>query len=131
MIKKVTLLTTLGAITIGIAIGVSANGIVQKVQSEIRGDFVIKTNGQIQTLKSVDGETVYPMLYEGTTYLPVRAIAELNNKLTTMLNMILFIFIISPYHRFIFQKLYFATQFHFCTAPVIASSSTSYSKPST
>lgn len=53
MIKKVTLLTTLGAITIGIAIGVSANGIVQKVQSEIRGDFVIKTNGQIQTLKSV------------------------------------------------------------------------------
>ena len=80
MIKKVTLLTTLGAITIGIAIGVSANGIVQKVQSEIRGDFVIKTNGQIQTLKSVDGETVYPMLYEGTTYLPIRAIAELNNK---------------------------------------------------
>ena len=80
MIKKVTLLTTLGAITLGIAIGVSANGIVQKVQSEIRGDFVIKTNGQIQTLKSVDGETVYPMLYEGTTYLPVRAIAELNNK---------------------------------------------------
>ena len=70
MIKKVTLLTTL-AITIGIAIGVSANGIVQKVQSEIRGDFVIKTNGQIQTLKSVDGETVYPMLYEGTTYLPL------------------------------------------------------------
>ena len=80
MIKKVTLLTTLGAIILGIAIGVSANGIVQKVQSEIRGDFVIKTNGQIQTLKSVDGETVYPMLYEGTTYLPVRAIAELNNK---------------------------------------------------
>ena len=80
MIKKVTLLTTLGAITLGIAIGVSANGIVQKVQSEIRGDFVIKTNGQIQTLKSVDGETVYPMLYEGTTYLPIRAIAELNNK---------------------------------------------------
>ena len=35
MIKKVTLLTTLGAITLGIAIGVSANGIVQKVQSEI------------------------------------------------------------------------------------------------
>ena len=43
MIKKVTLLTTLGAITIGIAIGVSANGIVQKVQSEIRGDFVINS----------------------------------------------------------------------------------------
>ena len=39
-------------------------GLYKKVQSEIRGDFVIKTNGQIQTLKSVDGETVYPMLYE-------------------------------------------------------------------
>lgn len=27
---------------------------------------------RFKQLKSVDGETVYPMLYEGTTYLPVR-----------------------------------------------------------
>lgn len=80
MNKKLTALLTTGALVAGIAVGVSANGFIQKVQSELRGDFVVQTNGQVQTLKNANGEVVYPMLYEGTTYLPVRAIAELNNK---------------------------------------------------
>ena len=80
MNKKLTALLTTGALAAGIVVGASANGIIQKVQSELRGDFVVQTNGQIQTLKNANGEVVYPMLYEGTTYLPVRAIAELNNK---------------------------------------------------
>ena len=80
MNKRLTAVIATGALAAGIVVGASANGIIQKVQSELRGDFVIKTNGQVQTLKNVNGDTVYPMLYEGTTYLPVRAIAELNNK---------------------------------------------------
>lgn len=80
MNKKITALAATGALAIGIVVGVSANGIIEKVQSEIRQDFTIKVNGQVQTLKNVNGEVVYPMLYEGTTYLPVRAISELNNK---------------------------------------------------
>ena len=80
MNKRLTAVIATGALAAGIVVGASANGIIQKVQSELRGDFVIKTNGQVQTLKNVNGGTVYPMLYEGTTYLPVRAIAELNNK---------------------------------------------------
>lgn len=80
MNKKITALAATGALAIGIVVGVSANGIIEKVQSEIRRDFTIKVNGQVQTLKNVNGEVVYPMLYEGTTYLPVRAISELNNK---------------------------------------------------
>ena len=35
MIKKVTLLTTLGAITLGIAIGVSANGLYKKYNRKL------------------------------------------------------------------------------------------------
>lgn len=80
MNKKLTAVITTGALAAGIVVGASANGIIQKVQSELRGDFVVQTNGQVQTLKNANGELVYPMLYEGTTYLPVRAIAELNNK---------------------------------------------------
>lgn len=80
MNKKLTAVITTGALAAGIVVGASANGIIQKVQSELRGDFVVQTNGQVQTLKNANGEVVYPMLYEGTTYLPVRAIAELNNK---------------------------------------------------
>ena len=73
MNKRLTAINATGALAAGIVVGASANGIIQKVQSELRGDFVIKTNGQVQTLKNVNGETVYPMLYERTTYLPVRA----------------------------------------------------------
>lgn len=80
MNKKMTALAATGALAIGIVVGASANGIIEKVQSEIRQDFTIKVNGQVQTLKNVNGEVVYPMLYEGTTYLPIRAISELNNK---------------------------------------------------
>lgn len=73
MNKRLTAINATGALAAGIVVGASANGIIQKVQSELRGDFVIKTNGQVQTLKNVNGETVYPMLYERTTYLPVQA----------------------------------------------------------
>lgn len=80
MNKKITAIAATGALALGIVVGASANGIIEKVQAELRGDFVIKTNGQVQTLKNANGEVVYPLLYQGTTYLPVRAISELNNK---------------------------------------------------
>ena len=58
MNKKLTALLTTGALAAGIVVGASANGIIQKVQSELRGDFVVQTNGQIQTLKNANGEVV-------------------------------------------------------------------------
>ena len=79
MNKRLTAINAIGALAAGIVVGASANGIIQKVQSELRGDFVIKTNGQVQTLKNVNGETVYPMLYERTTYLPVQAYINYKN----------------------------------------------------
>ena len=70
MIKKVTLLTTLGAITLGIAIGVSANGIVQKVQSEIRGDFIIKTDVYKRQGKSYNNKMERYARLSKNIYLP-------------------------------------------------------------
>lgn len=80
MKKRITVLTACLLCAAGIAVGVSAAGIIQKVQSEIRPDFTVKIDGEVRTFKSADGKTVYPMLYEGTTYLPVRAIGELMGK---------------------------------------------------
>lgn len=78
--KKVTVLTAGILCAVGIVIGVSAAGVIQKVQSEIRPDFTVKIDGETRTFKNANGEVVYPMLYEGTTYLPVRAIGEIMGK---------------------------------------------------
>ncbi|MCI8403784.1 MAG: hypothetical protein HFE49_02655 [Clostridia bacterium] len=80
MMKKVTVLTAGILCAAGIAIGASATGIIRKVQSEIRPDFTVKIDGEVRTFKNADGDVVYPMLYEGTTYLPLRAIGEIMGK---------------------------------------------------
>lgn len=66
--------------TAGIVIGASAAGIVQSIKAELRPDFEIVIDGKKQTFKNADGDTVYPILYEGSTYLPIRAIGEIMGK---------------------------------------------------
>lgn len=78
--KKKVIALTVCALCVGVIAGASASGIIQKVQSEIRPDFTVKVDGEKRTFKNVNGDVVYPMLYEGTTYLPVRAIGELMGK---------------------------------------------------
>lgn len=80
MMKKITVLTGSILCALGIVVGASAAGVIQKVQSEIRPDFTVKLDGEVCVFKNANGETVYPMLYNGTTYLPVRAIGELTGK---------------------------------------------------
>ncbi|MCL2816448.1 MAG: copper amine oxidase N-terminal domain-containing protein, partial [Oscillospiraceae bacterium] len=52
---------------------------VTTIQAQLRPDITIKYNGEIQTMKNANGEVVYPLSYNGTTYLPVRAISGLLN----------------------------------------------------
>ncbi len=68
------------ALAVGIGIGVFAAGMVDDIKAEIRRDFTVVIDGKTQTFKDAKGETVYPVLYEGTTYLPVRAIGEMMGK---------------------------------------------------
>lgn len=78
--KRIRVLTAGMLCAAGIAVGASAAGIIQSVQSELRPDFTVKIDGEVCTFKDVNGEVVYPMLYEGTTYLPIRAIGEIMGK---------------------------------------------------
>lgn len=81
--KKITVLTTGILCAASLAIGASASGIIEKIQAELRPDFTIIYEGNKQNLKNVAGEEVYPILYEGSTYLPVRAVSEMINKEVT------------------------------------------------
>lgn len=62
------------------AAGVFAADLIENVSAEIRRDFTIVVDGEEQTFNNAQGETVYPLLYDGTTYLPVRAIGNLMGK---------------------------------------------------
>ena len=50
------------------------------VAAEIRDDFTVVVDGVTRTFADANGKTVYPRLYSGSTYLPVRAVGELMGK---------------------------------------------------
>lgn len=79
--KKRTLALLLVAVfTVSMLAGIGAAGLITKITAELREDFTIRVDGEKQIFRNADGERVYPILFEGTTYLPVRAIGELMDK---------------------------------------------------
>ncbi len=79
MKKKCIFITAL-VLCVGIAIGAAAASLVENIKAELRRDFTIVVDGQTRTFYDVNGKQVYPVLYDGTTYLPIRAIGELMGK---------------------------------------------------
>ena len=79
MKKRVIIITAVLCVA-SIAIGAVATGIIREIKAEVRPDFTIIIDGEKQAFKNVNGEAVEPILYNGTTYLPIRAVGELMNK---------------------------------------------------
>ncbi|MCD8181005.1 MAG: PepSY domain-containing protein [Firmicutes bacterium] len=52
----------------------------EEISAEVRYDFTIVVDGAVQSFKDANGSAVYPILYEGSTYLPIRAIGTLMGK---------------------------------------------------
>lgn len=52
----------------------------QKIYISIKPDISVQMNGVKQRFSDVNGRTVYPVIYEGSAYLPVRAVAGLTKK---------------------------------------------------
>jgi len=50
-----------------------------EITVQINPNITVKYNGKAQAMTDVSGNPVYPMLYGGTTYLPVRAVSNMLN----------------------------------------------------
>lgn len=72
----------IAAVVVGasFATGMFADTLVSTIQAELHKDLTIIVDGEKQAFEDANGATVYPIMYNGTTYLPVRAIGNLMGK---------------------------------------------------
>ena len=79
--KKITAIVLAGTLcAFGIAVRAAADAAIKEIRAQMRPDFTISVDGEEKIFRNANGEQVYPVLYDGTTYLPVRAIGELMGK---------------------------------------------------
>ena len=70
-----------GTRTTGTVAGTPDTGVVtQNITADIRSDVTILVDGVRQNFTDVNGNAVYPMIYNGSVYLPIRAIGNLMGK---------------------------------------------------
>lgn len=50
---------------------------VETVTAEVRDDFTIVLDGESRTFTDVNGKTVHPLLYNGSTYLPLLSLIHI------------------------------------------------------
>jgi len=77
--KKRTL-TTICAIGISASLLVAtaaANGTLKEIVANINSGITIMYNGQAQDMTDATGAAVYPITYNGSTYVPIRAVSEI------------------------------------------------------
>ncbi|MCI8539029.1 MAG: hypothetical protein HFF18_10290 [Oscillospiraceae bacterium] len=61
----------------GITIGANASNGLQTISAYLNSNVTVKLDGEAQTFLNEQGNRVYPITYNGSTYLPVRAVAGL------------------------------------------------------
>lgn len=77
--KIIYVLSVIGCLLTGCFIGVNANNINQEIKALLTYDVKIKYNNEYQTMYDANSVQVYPVNYQGTTYVPIRAVSKMFN----------------------------------------------------
>lgn len=75
--KTVLTLALVLALVFCFAAGAAAANTLESISAYLNHGVTIRYNGEEQILKNASGSRVYPITYNGTTYLPVRAISDM------------------------------------------------------
>lgn len=62
---------------VSMCVGAFAAGGLQQIKAYINRDITIKLDGQVKTMADEQGARVYPISYDGTTYVPIRAVSSM------------------------------------------------------
>ena len=68
---------TIAALLVLLTTTVAANGHLKDINAQLNAAITIKYNGEEQTLRDASGTMLYPISYNGSTYVPVRAVSDI------------------------------------------------------
>lgn len=79
IVRRIGALALCAALSIG-ALTMAASAAGTNITAQLSPDITVVVDGVERTFYNVNGEEVHPIAYNGTTYLPIRAIGELMDK---------------------------------------------------
>ena len=77
--KKIHALLIAVALMVSFCAGAVASGNLEEIKALLNYGITIKYDGVAQEMYDEQGQRVYPITYNGTTYLPVRAVSNMLN----------------------------------------------------
>lgn len=83
MKKRLLTITILTVGLLSFALGIYADAIRQEITATLCKDIKITLDGEEYVARDANKQIVYPIIYNGTTYLPVRAVANMYDSNVT------------------------------------------------
>jgi len=81
MMKEIRLKFSVRSVIVFVLISILALTAVAatptSIQATLSPDISVKYNGVVQTMTDANGSEVYPLVYNGTTYVPIRAVSNI------------------------------------------------------
>lgn len=75
--RSALILLVTASLLVGTVVGAAGADVAREITATLRPDLNIEVNGERQALVDASGNAIYPILYNGSTYVPFRAVGDL------------------------------------------------------